>query len=230
MNGDCKVLRFTKVSRGQPLHIPVAQHVSIAAEIQGELVARPYTPICVIGPRGAFEILVKKYELGKMSSFLHQLEVGKKVRVRHPVGNFRYEPQASPAELILIGAGSGLTPLLRIIREVIENGSGDATVLRLLYQNRRVGDILAREELEELSRGHPNRLHLSFALTMPPANWNASGPHCVAGHFDETQLKNLLPAPTESTRILICGPAGFNASMDEMLKNLGYDWFMIRKL
>jgi len=233
VNHDCKLLRFAFADsgtdhRGQP-RLVLGQHVSLQAEINREVVVRPYTPVTLPGQRGYFEVLVKRYELGKMSAHLHLLEVGKKVRVRYPVGSFVYEANHLADTLGLVGAGSGITPLLQLIRGVLANPE-DRTSLILVYQNRAEGDILVREELVRLATEHPDRLRVVFALSNPPGDWQAQDPQRhLSGHLRQDHLAAHLPQPGPRCKILLCGPGGFNKGISAMLTSLGYDRGMLIK-
>ena len=233
INHDCKLLRFAFADsgtdhRGHP-RLVLGQHVSLQAEINREVVVRPYTPVTLPGQRGYFEVMVKRYELGKMSAFLHLLEVGKKVRVRYPVGSFVYEANTLAETLGLVGAGSGITPLLQLIRGVLANPE-DRTSLFLLYQNRFEADILVREELVRLAAEHPTRLRVVFSLSNPPTEWQAQDPQRhIAGHLRQDHLATHLPKPGPHCKILLCGPGGFNKGITAMLTGLGFERSMLVK-
>jgi cytochrome-b5 reductase len=99
-----------------------------------------------------FDLLVKRYEFGKMSTHMHSLRAGSKIEVRGPIGRFKYKKNQYP-KLGLIAGGTGLTPCLQVIRSILQSpeyAPGDKTRLTLFFQNRTEEDILLLDELELL--------------------------------------------------------------------------------
>ena len=83
----------------------------------GARVIRPYTPISHPGARGHFELLFKVYEMGKMTRHLANLSVGDAVEMRGPTGRFNFRKLLPPLDnLALVCGGTGLTPMLQLLR------------------------------------------------------------------------------------------------------------------
>ena len=157
-----------EIPNNKTLGLSVGRHVSVQANINGSKVIRPYTPSSAPSQRSYFELLIKRYELGKLTPYLHSLRVGDTLEVRGPIGRFKYT-RNEYKRIGFIAGGSGLTPCLQVIRCILEGpeGVGDATKFVLFFQNRTEADILLHEELEALAERHPSRLKVFFFLSNP---------------------------------------------------------------
>ena len=91
------------------LGLRIGRHVSVKADIAGNKVIRAYTPVSRIDQRGSFDILVKRYDDGKLSNYIWNLKEGDWLDVRGPVGRYQWEKNKFPT-IGLIAAGSGITP------------------------------------------------------------------------------------------------------------------------
>lgn len=90
---NTKLIRF-QIPNNNGLGLPIGRHVTVRAEVDGKPVMRAYTPTSRPDQKGHFDLLVKTYEFGKMSSHLHTLDVGSFLEVRGPVGRFKYTTNA----------------------------------------------------------------------------------------------------------------------------------------
>ena len=113
-------VRITMHIQGdRDLGLKIGRHISVKADIAGNKVIRAYTPVSKIDQKGSFDILVKRYEDGKLSNYIWQLKEGSWLDVRGPVGRYQWEENKYPI-MGLIAAGSGLTPCLQLIRSSLE--------------------------------------------------------------------------------------------------------------
>jgi cytochrome-b5 reductase len=199
-------------------------------------VIRSYTPVSKPEEKGYFELLMKKYTFGKMSSYLFDLREGDCLDVRGPVGRFKYRPNMYSC-IGLVCGGTGLTPGLQVIREVLQGSRAaeESTRLVLLYQNRTKEDILMQDTLCELEREFPDRLQVHFFLSSPPVDWGSAeaevGVEAEAeagvgrehrGYISEDSMRALLPAASTDL-VGLCGPSGFNEAMVQKLEVVGFD-------
>eukprot|EP01031_Cornospumella_fuschlensis_P032263 gene32263-39020_t len=149
LSHNTKRIRF-EIPHARSLGLTIGKHISIQAHIDGQRVIRAYTPSSPIYTQGYFELVVKKYEFGKMSNFIHSLKVGQEVDVRGPVGRYKYQPNQHK-RIGMIAGGTGLTPCLQVIRTVLEgDDAADKTCFTLFFQNRCEKDILLHDELDTL--------------------------------------------------------------------------------
>jgi cytochrome-b5 reductase len=148
--------------------LPIGQHVSIAATIDGKEIVRSYTPTSSDADRGHFNLLIKSYPTGNVSKYIANLRIGQTIRVKGPKGQFVYTPNMVRA-FGMIAGGTGITPMLQIIRAITTNPE-DKTQVDLIFANVNQEDILLREELDELAKENSHfRVH--YVLNNPPEGW-----------------------------------------------------------
>ncbi|XP_029430013.1 NADH-cytochrome b5 reductase 1 isoform X2 [Rhinatrema bivittatum] len=241
VSANTRRFRFALPSPDHVLGLPVGKHVYLSARIDGSLVVRPYTPISSDEDKGYVDLVIKIYfkgthpkfpDGGKMSQYLENLAIGDMIEFRGPggllvyqgKGKFAIQPdKKSPAQvkfakaLGLIAGGTGLTPMLQLIRAIMKDPN-DQTKCSLLFANQTDKDILLRDELEELQTRHPDRLKLWFIVDRAPAGWEYS-----EGFVNASVIRDHLPAPAEDTLILMCGPPPMiQIACNPSLDMLGY--------
>ncbi|KAF8746294.1 hypothetical protein AX14_000085 [Amanita brunnescens Koide BX004] len=210
------IYRFKLPNADDVLNLPIGQHVSISAEINGKQVARSYTPISNQDDHGYFDLLIKTYEKGNISRHFAQLSIGDNLSVKGPKGQFNYRP-GLVAHLSMIAGGTGITPMYQVLRAILANPA-DKTTVSLIYANVNQEDILLRSELDKLAQAHANQFTLYYVLNNPPAPW-AGG----VGFVTKDHIKRFLPNPTEGdSKLLICGPPPMVTAMKKNLEDLGY--------
>lgn len=188
-------------------------------------------------------------EGGKMSQHLDSLKIGDTIDVRGPSGRLNYLGNGSfslkklrkdPPTVIkvkkvaMIAGGTGITPMLQLIRHITKN-SDDDTQLMLLYANQTEKDILVRKELEEVSAQHPQQFKLWYTLDTPGegkcyfkitlnnpiavSDWKYS-----SGFVNADMIKEHLFPPSAETLVLMCGPPPMvNYACIPSLNKLGYN-------
>lgn len=99
------------------------------------------------------------------------LNVGESIKVKGPKGAFVYTPNMV-RHFGMIAGGTGITPMLQIIRAVIRGrAKGDTTEIDLIFANVNVEDILLKDDLDELARTDKG-FRVYYVLNNPPENWN----------------------------------------------------------
>eukprot|EP01041_Mallomonas_annulata_P004429 gene4429-8818_t len=221
---NTKLLKF-KIPGSQSIGLPIGRHISVRAVIDGNKVTRAYTPTSRPDVKGYFELLVKSYEFGKMSSHLHTLKVDQELEVRGPIGNFKYVPNKYPT-IGLIAGGTGLTPCLQVIRCVLEgpDAAQDNTNFILFFQNRKHEDILLHNELQELQLQHPQRLAIIYFLSNPSdhPSWGKTNTHTEKIGYISQEMISSYMSPEKCPLVCICGPSGFNDAMKSLLIQSGH--------
>lgn len=206
-------------------------HMSIQATIDGQRVVRPYTPITPPWQAGYFDLVIKRYDYGALTPHLFKLEVGDEVSVRGPFGGLKYTPNEF-RRILLLGAGSGLTPLLQVIRIALAEAD-DETSFLLLYQNRNEDDIILHKHLMELAAEN-SRLTVKFFCSRAPAAWQNPALGNYSGYISQETVSECVtggaragaggPAASASdTKAVVCGPSGFNKAMKELLASSGIE-------
>ncbi|KFO08224.1 NADH-cytochrome b5 reductase 3, partial [Balearica regulorum gibbericeps] len=222
---DTRRFRFALPSIDHVLGLPVGQHIYLSARIDGALVVRPYTPVSSDDDKGFVDLVVKIYlrgvhpkfpDGGKMSQYLDSLKIGDTIDFRGPSGLLVYKGKGSEfairpekkAEAVtkkvkyvgLIAGGTGITPMLQIIRAIIKD-KDDPTICQLLFANQTEKDILLRSELEEIQVQNPGRFKFWYTLDRAPENWDYS-----QGFVNQEMIRDHLPPPQNDVLILMCGP------------------------
>lgn len=169
------IYRFGLPKPTDILGLPIGQHISLAATPKGadKEVVRSYTPISSDEDQGFFDLLIKSYPQGNISAHMATLETGQTMKVKGPKGAMVYTPNMC-SHLGMIAGGTGITPMLQIIRAIIRgrprNGGADQTQVDLVFANVTFEDILLKEDLDRLAKEDEGfRVH--YVLNNPPENW-----------------------------------------------------------
>jgi len=193
VNKDTSLFRF-RANIPDFKDMPTPSHVILKDDTCQ--VARSYTPITY--GRQYFDILIKRYEDGQVSRFVHGLEEGRKVEMRGPILSFPYERNMAP-EIGMICGGTGITPMYQLIKKILRDPD-DESRISLLYASKSEDDILLRRELDILADGSPDRFKVYYMLDKPPKDWDQG-----RGIISKTVLKDKLPGCDDSI-VLVCGP------------------------
>lgn len=224
--------RFALQHAAQRVGLPVGKHMLLrCTDAEGKPVSRAYTPVSSDDDLGHFDLLVKLYSNGKMSQHLQALQVGSTIDVRGPQGSLEYKgdgvfnivrrgsptPQVYNVKSVgMIAGGSGITPMLQLLRDVSKRSTTDFTKLSLLYANVTEADILLRSELESL-RESRSLTDIFYTLDRPSESWTGG-----QGFITTEMIKANLPPPASSTLVLLCGPPPMVNMMEKHLLALGY--------
>ncbi|GAA6022863.1 hypothetical protein JCM11491_007022 [Sporobolomyces phaffii] len=244
INHDSRIYRFALEHPDQPLGLPTGQHVyarlrrkpSPGNEQPGELVQRAYTPVSLSTANGFIDLLIKVYFPtpgfplgGKMTLGFEELQIGDRIELKGPLGSFEWlgggrarwrGVERRPKQIGLICGGSGITPILQVLRGVIHDETDSTTKLFLLNANKTESDILLRTELESLADlAGENRYRQHLVLSQASDKWTFS-----RGRIDREMLERHLPAPGNAEDfVLICGPDPMIQMAKVELKALGWD-------
>lgn len=195
------------------------QYLTIKTIINGEEIRRSYS-ICSAPLESQIRVAVKQVEQGKFSTYaLQELKVGDVLELMPPMGNFVSKSTAPAKHTLLIAAGSGITPMMSMIKTGLT--SNDEDRFTLLYGNQTRQSIIFREELEDLKNKYVSRLSLNHvlsreALDLPIMHGRIDAQKCTAfskGIFDCTQI----------TEAFICGPEAMILEVKNTLLALGMD-------
>jgi ferredoxin-NADP reductase len=191
------------------------QHVDVRLTAEdGYQAERSYS--IASAPDGTrLELTVVRIEDGEVSPYLaDDLRPGDEIELRGPIGGyFVWEPsQGGP--LLLVAGGSGVAPLMAMIRLRATVGSDADT--RLLFSSRSWDEVIYREELERLN---DNGLTVVHTLTpSQPPGWTG-----YARRVDAEMLAEVGPSPAARPRVYVCGPTPFVEAVAEALLRLGHE-------
>jgi len=149
------------------------------------------------------QVTVKRTQDGYASHWIcDNLAAGSEMEILPPSGIFT--PQSFENDLLLLAGGSGITPVMSIVKSALAHGTGTIT---LLYANRDESSVIFATELRELAAAHPDR----FVVI----HWLES----VQGLPSRQQLQHML-APFTDREAFICGPSPFMKACSSALKTL----------
>ncbi len=217
---DCVSIAFTVPEnlKADFLFEP-GQNITIKKEIDGEEIRRSYS-ICTAPFENELRVAVKKVEGGKFSSFANNiLQAGDELDILPPTGKFNTALHKSNAKKYLaIAAGSGITPVISIIKTTLQTETGSS--FTLVFGNRGLSTIIFFEELEGLKNKYLNRFNfiniLSREKTDAPIN---------SGRIDPDKLNHLgkLIDYSKTDEFFICGPEEMIFCVKDHLEQLGID-------
>ncbi|CAD1813046.1 NADH-cytochrome b5 reductase 1 [Candida parapsilosis] len=210
------IYRFGLPKPTDTLNLPIGQHISIGAIIDGKEIVRSYTPISTSDQRGHFDLLIKTYENGNISKHVASKKVGDYVEIRGPKGFFTHTPNMKKS-FGMIAGGTGIAPMYQIITAILNNPE-DNIKISLIYANVTENDILLRKELEAYAAKHPDRLKIHYVLNEAPADWEFS-----TGFVTPELIDKHLPKPSDETTLLLCGPPPMISAMKKAAASLGYE-------
>lgn len=187
------------------------QWVELTREIEGHPYTAGYSITNSPLRRGVIELAIKTSGKHPLADWVHHhAQPGDNVKVTQGQGPFVYVPEMSD-NLVLIGGGVGVTPLISIFRYVRD--AGLATRTHLLYSVSDSQEILFEHELQAAAREHDN-LRVSITVTHPDAQWQG-----LIGRIDPIKL-HAIQMPSD-TLFYLCGPKGMVEDMSAMLHALG---------
>ena len=199
---------------GWPGH-RAGQHVDIRLTAEdGYQAERSYS--IASAPDGTrIELTVERLDDGEVSPYLtDELRPGDQIELRGPIGGyFVWEPSQSDP-LFLVAGGSGVVPLMAMLRHRAAAGS-DADA-RLLFSSRGWDDIIYRDELERLNGAGLTVVH-TLTRSQPPC-WTS-----YARRVDADMLAEIGPPPAERPLVYICGPTPFVEAVATALVQLGHE-------
>lgn len=197
------------------LGLPIGQHISISAIIDGKEVVRSYTPISNDDQLGSFDLLIKTYENGNISRYVESKKIGETIDVRGPKGFFTYTPNMRKS-LGMVAGGTGIAPMYQVLTAILDDPT-DKTKISLVYANVAENDILLKAELEDLEAKHSDQLKIHYVLNNAPENWKGS-----IGFVTPEIMDAHLPKNHEDTNLLICGPPPMVSAIKKAAQTLGY--------
>jgi ferredoxin-NADP reductase len=193
------------------------QHVDVRLTAEdGYRAQRSYS--IASAPEGERLVLtVDRLDDGEVSPYLTDVLVaGDKLEFRGPIGGYFTWEEGDGGPLLLVGGGSGVAPLMAMIRHRAAAGSG--VPVRLLYSSRSYQEIIYREELETLAAREAS-LEIFHALTRSrPEGW--------AGYdrrIDAQMLREVSWPANENPLAFVCGPTSFVEGVADALVGLGHD-------
>lgn len=179
------------------------QYLTLKTKLQGGEIRRSYS-LCSSPLDNEWRVAVKKLEGGVFSTYANEgLRVGDTIEVSKPEGRFGIKSiSPKPKHYVLIAAGSGITPMLSILKTVL--ATEPQSQVTLIYGNQNRGNIIFKQELENLKNKNLSRLSLYHVLSRERAEADF-----MSGRIDQSKinyfLQKIIPAATID-EVFLCGP------------------------
>ena len=212
----------TPTARSLQVEIPdwpgnlAGQHLDLRLTApDGYTATRSYS-IASAGPGTLVQLAVDKLPDGEVSPYLvDEVRVGDELELRGPLGGwFVWRPE-QPEPVQLIAGGSGVVPLVAMIRA--HEAAGSTTRFRLLYSVRTPADVFFAEELESLQKTSTN-LEITWVYTrQTPEGW----PTPAGRVTREILAESTIPA-SDTPTVFVCGPTSFVEAVADILVDLGH--------
>lgn len=193
------------------------QHVDVRLTAEDGYQAQRSYSIASAPEDTRIAITVERLEDGEVSPYLvGEVHTGDQVELRGPIGGFFVWRAADVRPLLLVAGGSGVVPLMAMLRHRALSGS--KTPARLLYSSRTFEDIIYRDELDRLaSAGDGLTLHHTLTRAHPDG-WRG-----YSRRLDGPMMGEVAWPKSDSPAVFICGPTAFVESAAGLLVDLGYD-------
>ncbi|MEO1004299.1 MAG: FAD-binding oxidoreductase [Cyanobacteria bacterium J06638_38] len=200
------------------------QFITLNLNIDGKSIKRSYSISSTPSRPHSLDITVKRVPApsgepsappGLVSNWLHDnLKVGSQIEINAPMGKFTNFANPS-RKLLLISAGSGITPMMSMSRWVCDTVSN--VDITFLHSARSPEDIIFRQELEMMTARYPNfKLAITVTRPVPGQPW-----YGYTGRINETILPAIAPDYQDRT-IYVCGPNPFMTATKELLQKISF--------
>ena len=199
------------------------QYLTLRHEVAGQDLRRSYSICAAAGevPR----VGVRRVPGGAFSSWLHaSLKPGDDIECLPPQGRFGHAvAEVAPRHVLAIAGGSGITPILSIVRTLLERSP--RTRVTLLYGNRSQASTMFKEELEDLKNAHLSRLSLHPVFSREVVDAPESSP-LAAGRLDRARIALFLRTLVDVRSVeqaFVCGPHALNDEAEAALLEAGIE-------
>lgn len=194
------------------------QYLTVRTQLQGQEVRRSYS-ICTAPTEGDLRVAVKKIEGGVFSTFANeQLTIGDTLDVMPPVGHFHPEnPKAAGQHYVFVAAGSGITPIISNLKTVLQQSTDSQCTL--IYGNRRVRNIIFKEQIENLKNQYVGRLQVFYVLSRE----HTDAP-LLHGRLTGEKIEDFLakiPELVQADGFFACGPLDMSLAFRQALEKRG---------
>jgi ferredoxin-NADP reductase len=198
-----------------PGHQP-GQHVDVRLTAEDGYQAERSYSIATPADGAHVTITVERIDDGEVSPYLvDELGVGDKLELRGPIGGYFVWQPSDGGPLFLAAGGSGLVPLMAMVRARI--GAGGDVPIRLLVSSRTADDVIYSGELAAIAAEHDGVEVIQTLTRAQPPGWSG-----YRRRVDREMLADITWPVTDKPRCYICGPTGFVEAVATALVELGH--------
>jgi ferredoxin-NADP reductase len=199
---------------GWPGHLP-GQHVDIRLTAEDGYEAQRSYSIATPAAGERIELTVERLDDGEVSPYLtDELRPGDQIELRGPIGGyFVWEPSVG-GPLLLIGGGSGVVPLMAMLRARV--AAAVDVAVRMLVSARSQTEVIYREDLERIGASPGVVVTQTLTRARPPG-WSG-----YARRVDREMLAEVAWPPGDAPHVFVCGPTGFVETTADALVSIGH--------
>lgn len=195
------------------------QYITLKSTVNGKELRRDYS-ICSSPNSGILKVAVKAVVDGTFSQFANsQLQIGDVMEVSAPNGRFVFEPNSAISRTVAaFAAGSGITPVMSILKTVLENEPNSNFVL--VYGNKSPKDTIFLSELLQLQSQYQERLRIHFVYSQSQED------KALFGRIEKSTVNFILKndyRDTKFDRFYLCGPEPMIHSVKDVLLDYGIE-------
>jgi len=203
------------VSKEDAFQFKAGQYITLRKEINNEDIRRSYS--LSSAPGEGIEIGVKRIDNGLMSTFLtKELKVGDSIDVMPPTGNFYLDPNEKESHYVAVCAGSGITPILSMIKEVLNYNSN--SFFTLIYGNQSAKSTMFFNDLKYLERNFQSQLFIHYVFSRQDVV------DCFKSRIDNVLLEKIFNSNKslkKADSYFLCGPGEMIDNVNQFLKDAG---------
>ncbi|MBC9796914.1 ferredoxin--NADP reductase [Sinomicrobium weinanense] len=228
-------LRVSRIERNTPKSVTITfdipedlreeyrheagQHITIKKEFDGEEIRRSYS-ICTSPGEGKLSVGIKEIPEGVFSGYANQsLREGDTLEVHPPEGHFTFSPDASQSRTVAaFAAGSGITPVLSILKALLEEEPQSKFVL--IYGNRSTTETMFFEEINDLAARYPERFTVYFTYSRSEED------NALFGRIEHSTVNYVMKNKHKDTifdAFYLCGPEDMIHTVSDTLRENGVD-------
>ncbi len=198
------------------------QHVDVRLTAEDGYRAERSYSIASAPHASTIELAVERLDDGEVSMYLTEVLVpGDQVELRGPIGgHFTWKPDDG-GPVLLVAGGSGVAPLMSMIRERFAQGSD--VPMRLLYSSRAWDEVIYRDELIGLAARNDGFELVQTLTRQQPPEWTG-----FSRRIDQEMLEAVAYAPDPAPIAYVCGPSALVESAASSLVELGYDPLQVK--
>ena len=195
------------------------QYLTLRRDFAGVELRRCYS-LCAAPGSNDLWIGVREEDGGRFSGWLNQhAKPGDTIDIMPPDGRFTYCPADSEQHVLLVAAGSGITPILSIVEEIL--GSDSASTATVVFINRDAAHIMFKDKLDDLKDSYLNRLRVFHVLSREVTDVSL-----LSGRFDQSKCEGFFAAngvapASEFDSAYLCGPEALMDLVEESLAGSG---------
>lgn len=195
------------------------QYLTLKLNVNGEEVRRSYSICSSPVDENELRVAIKKVKNGKVSTFINdKTKAGDVIEVMTPMGNFYSEMNpANKKNYVLFGGGSGITPMMSILKTVLR--VEPQSTVTLFYGNNDITSVIFQKEIDALAAANADRLKVYHILNTAPANYPALLTGLMTKEKNLSLIENYV-GTNANNEFFICGPTPMMDNVMAALKDL----------